>query len=192
MLLPMADEQRLTQEERESRRRKFYNWSDPWAFRIKAALQMLVGVLMLVAVLLVLLRAKVPGSQEPPTVGHEGMTHALASIQEDIFGVIGIGLAVGAAIELAYTFFTDGPDEALDPALLTVSSALIVQLGQDPNQDGYTYQDGIATVLLVVALWLLFRIRRKYIHSLPTTEGRIAAPNRDLAKPGDARHDPSD
>jgi hypothetical protein len=41
---------------------------------------------------------------------------------------IGIGLAAAAAIELAYTLFTDGPDEALDPLMLGLASTLLLKL----------------------------------------------------------------
>jgi hypothetical protein len=47
-----------------------------------------------------------------------------------VFLVVGGGLATAAAIELAYTLFTAGPDEALDPVMLGLSAALILQLGK--------------------------------------------------------------
>ena len=41
------------------------------------------------------------------------------------FQIIASALAAATVIELAYTLFTPGPDEALDPVLLAIASALL-------------------------------------------------------------------
>jgi hypothetical protein len=109
----------------------------------KAVLQMLVGLAMVVGVGVRLFHDR----------------HlSLHAAQRGVFDVIGVGLAVAAALELAYTLFTHGPDEALDPALLAVSAALIIQLGADI--DGLTWTDAATTCLFVAALAGLFAVRR--------------------------------
>src|SRR4051794_35787590 len=67
------------------------------ALTLKAILQMVVGVVMTVGVIFAL-------------VTHLGSP--LHKLQHLTFDVIGVGLAVAAAVELGYTLFTHGPDEA--------------------------------------------------------------------------------
>jgi hypothetical protein len=75
----------------------------PRAKNVKAVLQMVVGV---VTVAVIGWRYfDTLGGNDPASLFLNG---------------VGIGLAVAAALELAYTLFTDGPDEALDP-LISVS-----------------------------------------------------------------------
>ena len=45
-----------------------------------------------------------------------------------ILGGTGVGLAAAAALELAYTLFTPGPDEALDPLMLGLSATILLKL----------------------------------------------------------------
>ena len=47
-----------------------------------------------------------------------------------LFVNVGLTLGLAAAVELAYTLFTHGADEAVDPIMLGVAAALLVQLGQ--------------------------------------------------------------
>jgi drug/metabolite transporter (DMT)-like permease len=87
-----------------------------------------------------------------------GSDIALKMMQEHVFSTIGVGLAVAAAVELAYTLFTDGPDEALDPLMLGLSAALILQLG---HADRFAWTEGLAAILYVGALAGLFVVRRR-------------------------------
>src|SRR5215207_10074556 len=52
----------------------------------------------------------------PPTVE---LDHA------QLFGFIGGLLGVSAAVELAFMLLTEGPDEAVDPLLLSISAAAL-------------------------------------------------------------------
>ena len=89
--------------------------------------------------------------------------HGLATIddvtvvQNHVFEAIALGLAVAAAVELAYTLFTPGPDEALDPLMLAVSAALILQLGK---VEKFQWQEAIAALIFAAALAGLFAIRK--------------------------------
>jgi hypothetical protein len=72
------------------------------------------------------------------------------------FQIIASALAAATVIELAFTLFTPGPDEALDPVLLAIASALLFQLGK---VDQFHWQDGLAVVLYGMALGALFVVR---------------------------------
>lgn len=76
-----------------------------------------------------------------------------------LFSIVGLGLGIGAATELAYTLYTHGPDEALDPLMLALSAALLLQLGSLKNFD---LRQAAASVLFVVALTALF-LAKKYL-----------------------------
>jgi hypothetical protein len=72
------------------------------------------------------------------------------------FQIIASALAAATVIELAFTLFTPGPDEALDPVLLAIASALLFQLGK---VDTLRWQDGMTVLLYGVALGGLFVVR---------------------------------
>ena len=81
------------------------------------------------------------------------------NIAQEALRLVGYGLAASAAVELAYTFFTKGPDEALDPLILGVSSFTLIALSRiDPPilKTG----DTIPLSLLALVILLLFLARR--------------------------------
>ena len=65
-------------------------------------------------------------------------------------------LAAAAVVELAYTLYTPGPDEALNPLMLGLSAILILRLA---DLGDLTWSSGFGAFLLVAALGLLFAIR---------------------------------
>lgn len=88
-----------------------YDPLQPRAKNAKAVLQMTIGIITVTAV----------GWRYFDTLGGGDPTTLFLN-------GIGIGLAAAAALELAYTLFTDGPDEALDPLLLGIASTLLLKL----------------------------------------------------------------
>jgi HTH-type transcriptional regulator / antitoxin HipB len=62
-------------------------------------------------------------------------------------------------VELAYTFFTKGPDEALDPLILGVSSFALISLSTI-DQPKLTAANAIPTSLFALTILLLFFARR--------------------------------
>jgi hypothetical protein len=119
--------------------RSVYEMVQDYAYPIKAILQMAIGV---IAVALVgwefLHESPLP-------------TKAATSLLLD---GIGVGLAAAAVVELAYTLFTAGPDEALDPLMLAVSAALLIQLGG--LELGIAFEEATGLLALGVLLAVLF------------------------------------
>src|SRR5436305_1556479 len=74
-----------------------------WAWRVKTVIQMIIGALTALGAL---------GIAVCDMAHHRAMDAGT-----DALGVTAAGLAVAAAIELAYTLFTPGPDEAVNPLL---------------------------------------------------------------------------
>ena len=67
----------------------------------------------------------------------------------------GVGLAAAAALELAYTLFTPGPDEALDPLMLALSATILLKL----SETSISLANAGAFLLLGVLLAVLFATR---------------------------------
>jgi hypothetical protein len=122
-----------------------YDAVDGKAQRIKALLQMAIGVGTAIAVLAL---AWVPRG------GNEG-------VADFALRFAGVGLALAAVVELMYTFFTDGPDEALDPLILGVSAFILIKIS-DPKT-GLTVNNAGTVILLIVALAALFVMREQFI-----------------------------
>jgi hypothetical protein len=72
-----------------------------------------------------------------------------------VFWIIADALAAATVIQLAFTLFTPGPDEALHPVLLAIATALLFQLGNATLQ----WQDGLAVLFYGTALGALFVVR---------------------------------
>ena len=81
----------------------------------------------------------------------------LAPTAAESVQIIAYALAAAAAVELAYTLFTPGPDEALDPLMLGLSSGLLLLI-TTPGLSAITQYSGV--LVGVVALGGLFIIRR--------------------------------
>jgi hypothetical protein len=79
-----------------------------------------------------------------------------------LFVDIGLTLGVAAAVELAYTLFTHGADEAVDPIMLGLAAAMLIQFGQ---VEKLSIGEGVAAVLYVAALGGLFAIRDRLARS---------------------------
>nr|WP_221383093.1 hypothetical protein [Actinoplanes polyasparticus] len=122
-----------------------FDKTEPCAEKIKTILEMIVGLIVVLGVLLRVL----------PDVAHLRVPDDVA-----IFGIVASGLAVVAAIELAYTLFTPGPDEVIDPLMLGLSATLLFQVSK---MEKFDWSAGVAVVSFVVALGGLFYIRRTFI-----------------------------
>jgi hypothetical protein len=88
--------------------------------------------------------------KDPPT-----LCYALPNA-ESTFHLIADGLAAAALIELAYTLFTPEPDEALNPIMLGLSAALLLQVARVGS---FKVEEAGAALLYVTALASLFGLR---------------------------------
>lgn len=129
------------------------------ARRIKAVLQMAIGIYAVGWLgWTFLLSSRIhncAGLQEVNTNSNHSVCYLIppAAI---VFKLIADALAASTVIELAFTLFTPGPDEALDPVLLAVAAALLFQLGKT---DGFKWQEGAAIAFYSVSLGILFVVR---------------------------------
>lgn len=93
-----------------------YATTEPPAQWLKALAQMLIGIVTIITIIVLVWI---------PHVRSIG-------IAELALRVIGTGLALAAVVELTYTLFTGGPDEALDPLILGLSSFILIKIS-DPG-----------------------------------------------------------
>lgn len=122
-----------------------YDRADPPAQWVKALVQMLIGVGTLIALIVLIWF---------PHIRNGG-------VAEFALRTVAIGLALAAVVELTYTLFTDGPDEALDPLILGLSSFLLLKIS-DPKT-GLTLNNAGTIILFIVALGALFIVREFFI-----------------------------
>ncbi len=133
--------------------RWLYRKARPGAYGVKVALQMAVG---LGAVI------DIAWHVEQSVSKHSGTAPFAPSIAASVL-VIASALAVAAAIELAYTLFTPGPDEALDPLMLGLSSGILFLITENANNKLSVAVQFSAVLLGVLALGVLFVIRRRLL-----------------------------
>lgn len=115
---------------------------------VKVLLQMIVGVIGSVAVILAVL-SDIYGDKSPKI------------IEQHVLVIIAVSLAVAASLELAYTLFTPGPDEAIDPLMLGLSAVFLYTVSK---QEDLTWTAGLAASLFAVTLAILFWIRQRFIN----------------------------
>jgi hypothetical protein len=122
--------------------RHVYDSVQPRAEGAKAILQIIIGVS---AVIILIIQLCIHMTERPS----QAADHALI--------IIGVALAFSAVVELAYTFFTDGPDEALDPLILGISSFALIKIS---SSKVHLKTIAIPVLLLTLAILALFIARR--------------------------------
>jgi hypothetical protein len=125
-----------------------YRKLKPWAHLVKVILQMVVGIG----------AATYIGwyAYQYLTSHHADFGPHLEVVSGAVH-VIAFALAIAAGIELAYTLFTPGPDEALDPLMLGISSGILLLVNTPGPQPLLQF---FGVLLGVLALGALFLIRR--------------------------------
>jgi hypothetical protein len=136
-----------------SRGERLYSIFSPRAYVAKVFLQMLIGLGAVISLCWVLF-ASVGGH-------YHGQDLYTQAAHMSIL-VITAGLAAAAAVELAYTLFTPGPDEALDPLMLGLSAGILLLVTRDHIRVGWQY---LGIIVGVIALGGLFQIRRRFLDS---------------------------
>lgn len=124
-----------------------YRKSTGWAHGIKVFLQMVVGIAAVIDIGMHFVHSILTDTNWAP----------LAPDVTTSVHIIADALAVAAAIELAYALYTPGPDEALDPLMLGLSSGLLLLITTSGLSAVVQY---LGVLLGVVALGGLFIIRR--------------------------------
>jgi hypothetical protein len=125
-----------------------YAWIAPKARLIKAVVQMFIGFLAVARLIAMMWNGNTWWAPDFP-----GAEQSLA--------FIGAALAAATVVELAYTLFTDGPDEVLDPLMLGISAFLIIELGKSHTQ--IVWGTGLGLLLSAITLGILFAIRQRFI-----------------------------
>ena len=75
-----------------------------------------------------------------------------------ILQIVSIGLGAATAVELAYMLFTPGPDEAVQPVMMGVASAVLYALSNIGKLEGLEL---IGIALLICTLPLLFWLNHR-------------------------------
>jgi hypothetical protein len=123
---------------------------DIWKLRaksIKTIIQMFIGIALAVLILI-------------EFIHYVADPIPLPLLTAQTLGIVGTALAVSTAFELAYTLFTPGPDEAVDP-LLTGLAAFILLVVSGITTITLDNASGVA--LLVLVLIVLFILRYFFI-----------------------------
>jgi hypothetical protein len=143
-----------------------YRNQGPRAQDIKALIQMIIGAFAAIFILTMTLYLIV--RRQPGVI-----------IQQHIFTAIGVALAAGAGIELAYTLFTHGPDEALDPLMLGLSATIVLQLAK---VSGFDLKQAISTIVYVAALAGTFATRKYLAEDINVGDANWTGPKRRLGR----------
>jgi hypothetical protein len=133
--------------------RWLYRKAQPWAHGVKVFLQMIVGVGAVIDII---------WHVEQSISTHKGTAPLFPSITASVT-VVAAALAVAAAIELAYTLFTPGPDETLEPLMLGLSSGILFLITENGDKNLSAPAQFAAVLLGVLALGALFFIRRRFL-----------------------------
>jgi hypothetical protein len=149
---------------------KLYERWQSQAESLKVIGQMVVGLLTVIGVVAAVIIESVY-----PTTASE----AAENVTAEVFAVTAAGLAAAAALELAYTLFTPGPDEALNPLLLGVSSTFLFLAVKSTRLD---WQFGFSSAFFAAALYGLFKIKERFVDpwaAVNSIEGTESTPSRD-------------
>jgi hypothetical protein len=110
----------------------------------------------------------------------------LSEIADRALTLVGGALAISAVVELAFTFFTPGPDEALDPLILGVSSFALINISKDSTKLDLSHM--IPLALLALTLALLFLARRFLLENAKNHNGAGPVRGEMQRAPQDQQH----
>ena len=133
--------------------RWLYQNAGPPAYGVKVILQMAVGIGAVIDIV---------WHVQQSVSNHKGGAPFAPPIAASVL-VIASALAVAAAIELAYTLFTPGPDEVLEPLMLGLTSGIFFLITENANDKLSVAEQFTAVLLGVIALGILFIIRRRFL-----------------------------
>jgi len=88
----------------------------------------------------------------------EAMTFSEHILAINTLQYVAKALAVSCGIQLAYMLVTDGPDEAVDPLMLGIASAILLVLSSTTDWD---FSHAVVIFLLVITIPLLYLTSKK-------------------------------
>ncbi len=125
-----------------------------WANIVKTILQMLIGVVVLIVVVLHLIESINP-------------TWGLPILQDtykaEILTIIAYALLYASAIELAYTLFTPGPDEAVEPLITGLAAVILLGIAKIDYEKFSLGDKIVREVAAFVVILVIFFVIRKYL-----------------------------
>jgi hypothetical protein len=119
-----------------------YRKYEPYAKNIKIALQMLIGLLLVIFLLVKVCIDALNALGYPVPV---------SLVNPNPLSIVAYGLFFSSGVELAFMLFTPGPDEAIDPLMMGLAAAILLDVS---NIDFKHVQDG-ETLFLAVAVFAL-------------------------------------
>lgn len=128
-----------------------YQWLGGPAESVKIALQMIIG-----AGIVGLLILKVASSFGLPSWLPGPVT---ATLKQDTLEIVAHGLMYSAGVELAYMLFTPGPDEAVEPVLLGLASAVLLTI----SNDGDSVLNMLNVAVMCAAIAGLFYVKDRFL-----------------------------
>lgn len=111
---------------------------------------MLIATLTLKGIAELMQTLQIPHIWDKDTLAHSTFMAHLLSIRT--FQYIGKALGISAGIDLGYMLFTEGPDEALTPLLLGVSSAAFLTISEHPDNN---WTVGIYVLCILILMFCM-------------------------------------
>ncbi|AVF95472.1 hypothetical protein HJ171_23700 [Vibrio parahaemolyticus] len=134
---------------------KLYKWAKPKVEVLRVLLQFVVGLFIFYTIFLKVFQ-------------FAGLQFECLPLATKLYGkafleIIGGSLLVSSAIELGYMLFTPGPDEAIDPLILSITASALIALSKDEAKlfDSAYLMDAAIIILFSISLTLLFYLRWK-------------------------------
>jgi hypothetical protein len=128
----------------------FYALCETISYIIKISFQMLIG-----AAIVALIAGKILFR----IVNMTSLFDIPPILRLNVLEIVGKGLAYSAGIELAYMLFTPGPDEALEPVILGLASAVLLII----SNETVGWEDAIVVPIICLTIGFLFYIKRKFV-----------------------------
>jgi hypothetical protein len=132
----------------------FYKSCRPIAERIKIALQFSVGFGLTCLLVAKVIYSLVPSLKAPLWLRVDEL-RSIPTLE-----LVAIALEYSAGIELAYTLFTEGPDEAVEPVIMGLAAAMLLGFSKLGSIDVLA---GCGAIAFVLALAGLFLIRHYFV-----------------------------
>ena len=166
--IPKGD---LTEEKTEAEKvaEEIYNACKPQAVSIKIWGQMLVGILVVFSLFVhLIVRVAIPDFAIDKSIELISLCRCqrltLLLYKSEPLKIVGFWLSISAGLELAYMLYTPGPDEAIEPLILGVTSALLIIIS-GVDAENMSWQLALTVLVLSGTLGFLFYIREKFIES---------------------------